>query len=116
MNYTRISAILAFLAIALGAFGAHGLEKHAEIFSRIEFWETASHYHLIHAVALFAIAWRAESVPKGPWICLAVGILVFSGCLYLYCLTGAAIFGAITPIGGVAFLAGWLWFAIRAKS
>ncbi len=115
MNYVRISAVFAFFAIALGAFGAHGLEKNPEIAARIEFWETASLYHLLHAVALFAMAWRGEPVPRGPWICLAVGILVFSGSLYLYCLTGIQTFGMITPLGGLSFLAGWLWLAIRPK-
>ncbi len=116
MNYTRISAILAFLGVALGAFGAHGLESRLEAAGRVETWETATFYHLLHAVALFAISWRADGVPKGPWLCLAIGIFVFSGSLYALCLSGVTMLGAITPIGGLAFLTGWLWLAIQPQN
>lgn len=116
MNYTSVSAILAFLAVALGAFGAHGLEAQLEAADRVGTWETASFYHLIHAVVLFVLSWRSEAVPKGPWICLAVGIVVFSGSLYTLCLTGITMLGAIPPLGGLAFLIGWLWLAIRPRA
>ncbi len=71
-------------------------------------WEKAVFYHFIHAVMLFVLASRAR-VPVGPWASFLVGIVIFSGSLYVLALTNARWLGAITPVGGVSFLVGWLW-------
>ncbi|MFT5470725.1 MAG: uncharacterized membrane protein YgdD (TMEM256/DUF423 family) [Verrucomicrobiales bacterium] len=113
MNLARLSAIIAFLAIAIGAFGAHAFEQLLEKNGKTDTFRTATLYHLVHAVALFALAWRRENPPKGPWIAIAIGILLFSGSLYALSLTNIGVLGAITPLGGVSFLIGWLWLAIK---
>lgn len=104
-----------FLAVALGAFGAHGLKAHlaqvADGAARLGHWETAAHYHLVHSLALSLAAYLAQR-DGGPLAaaaggCFAAGILLFSGSLYTMTLTGARWLGAITPLGGLAMLAGW---------
>jgi uncharacterized membrane protein YgdD (TMEM256/DUF423 family) len=107
----RVAALLGFLAVALGAFGAHGLKDLLTRNGTAEIWEKAVFYHFIHAVMLFVLAQRA-SLHWGPWLCFLAGILVFSGSLYLLAVTNVRVLGAITPIGGVSFIAGWLWLAI----
>ena len=104
----RISAVLGFVAVALGAFGAHGLRSLLEQHDRLATWETASFYHLTHAIVLCGVAWRSPFL-KGAWWCFFIGILIFSGSLYVLCLTNVGVLGAITPIGGVALLVGWGW-------
>lgn len=104
----RIAALLGGLAVVLGAFGAHGLK---EILARNDtsaIWEKAVFYHFIHAVMLFVLADRAP-LRLGPWLSFLIGILIFSGSLYLLALTNLRWLGAITPIGGLSFIAGWLW-------
>jgi uncharacterized membrane protein YgdD (TMEM256/DUF423 family) len=106
----RIAAVLGFLAVALGAFGAHGLK---EILTRNEtgsIWEKAVFYHFIHTVMMFVLANR-QPLHWGQWFCFLFGIVLFSGSLYVLALTNARWLGAITPFGGIAFLAGWLWLA-----
>jgi uncharacterized membrane protein YgdD (TMEM256/DUF423 family) len=110
---TRIAAVAGFLAVALGAFGAHGLKEILEQNKAVETWRTAAFYHLIHAVMLFVLA-RRKPVPTGPWLSFLLGIVFFSGSLYLLAVTNATWLGAITPIGGVSFLVGWLWLAAGA--
>ncbi|PWF24768.1 DUF423 domain-containing protein [Corticimicrobacter populi] len=107
-------ALNLFLAVAAGAFGAHAL---APGFTEreLEVWKTAVQYHQVHALGLFAIAWLAAQYDARA-LCragtmLSVGIVLFSGSLYLLSLTGIRWLGMITPIGGVAFLAGWLMTA-----
>ena len=73
----------------------------------------AVRYQLLHALAMLVLA-RLRPFPAGAWWCFAMGILVFSGSLFVLALTGLKWLGAVTPIGGVAFLAGWLWLVIRA--
>lgn len=108
----QISALIGFLGVGLGAFGAHGLEKLDLAPGRLEIWKTAVFYHLLHAVMLYLVA--VSVVPRAwAWNCLAAGVLVFSGSLYLLVLTGTGWLGAITPIGGVSLLAGWVLLAIR---
>lgn len=109
----RISALLGFLAVALGAFGAHGLKSLLEQNGTAANWQTAVFYHFIHAVMLYVLASR-EPVKRGPWWCFLAGIAVFSGSLYVLALTNLKWLGAITPLGGTAFLAGWLWLAVAA--
>lgn len=110
--YLRLSAIILFLGVALGAFGAHGLEDKLVANGRVDTWETAVLYHLVHGIALFVLSWKGVP-PKGPWLSLALGVLIFSGSLYVLSLTNITKLGAITPIGGLGFLIGWAWLAIR---
>lgn len=110
---TRIAAAAGFLAVALGAFGAHGLENLLAQNGRAAVWHTAVLYHLIHAVMLFVLAER-KPLATGPWWCFLAGIVIFSGSLYLLAVTNARWLGAVTPLGGISFLAGWFWLAITA--
>jgi uncharacterized membrane protein YgdD (TMEM256/DUF423 family) len=107
----RISALMGFLAVGLGAFGAHGLKELLTRNGTVSIWEKAVVYHFIHTVMLFILARRAP-LHSGPWFCFLAGILIFSGSLYLFAITNLKWFGAITPIGGLSFLAGWLWLMI----
>ena len=111
----RIAAVLGFLAVGLGAFGAHGLSSTLNRFGTTAIWEKAVLYHFIHAVVLLILA-RTRPWPPGPSFCFLVGILIFSGSLYLLAATNTRWLGAITPIGGLSFLAGWLWLAIAGTS
>ncbi len=108
----RIAAVLGFLGVALGAFGAHGLKEVLARNGMAAVWEKAVAYQLLHGVMLFVLAYRAP-VPLGPWLCFAFGILLFSGSLYLLALTQVRWLGAITPFGGISFLGGWAWLVIR---
>jgi uncharacterized membrane protein YgdD (TMEM256/DUF423 family) len=107
------------LAIALGAFGAHGLEgKVSE--KMMQIWNTGAHYHIIHGLALIAVGLmlaktdgNATLLTVAGWLLFA-GIVFFSGSLYALVLTNVKILGAITPIGGVSFIVGWVLVAISA--
>jgi len=110
-THFRIAATLCFLAVALGAFGAHALKSTLEANGTLDAWNKAVLYHLAHAVALVALALRATS-HHGAFSLLAAGIIIFSGSLYLLAITNIRWLGAITPIGGLCFLAGWLWLII----
>jgi uncharacterized membrane protein YgdD (TMEM256/DUF423 family) len=110
-------AIAAGVAVALGAFGAHGLKSRVGT-EDLAIFETGVRYHLIHALALLAVAWAVDRWPgalanTAGWAFLA-GIAVFSGSLYLLVLTGNRWLGAVTPIGGLSFLLGWLALAVAA--
>lgn len=109
----RTAAALLFLGVALGAFGAHALRPRLEGLGLAPVWEKAVLYHLLHALALLVLATTLRPVPAGPARLLAGGILLFSGSLYLLALTGARWLGAVTPLGGLCFLAGWGWLALR---
>ena len=109
-----LTGVNGFLAVALGAFGAHGLQKWLNgvdgFEQRLAWWQTASQYHLIHALALAVAAYLASKDPalgKLAGSCFQIGILLFSGSLYAMTLTGTRWLGAVTPLGGLAFLAGW---------
>ncbi|HZR16438.1 MAG TPA: DUF423 domain-containing protein [Verrucomicrobiae bacterium] len=108
----RTAALLGFLAVALGAFGAHGLKDLLIRNGTAAIWEKAVFYHFIHAVMLFVLAQR-PTVQAGPWFSFLIGIFIFSGSLYLLAVTNVRVLGAITPIGGLSFLAGWLWLAVQ---
>jgi len=110
----RVSAVAGFLAVALGAFGAHGLKDLLAQHQATAIWEKAVFYHFVHTVMLFVLALR-RPVPSGPWLSFLAGILIFSGSLYLLAVTNLKWLGAITPIGGLSFLAGWLWLAVSAR-
>ncbi len=107
----RIAAFMGALAVMLGAFGAHSLRSLLEQNGRTAVWEKAVFYHFIHAVMLFVLAMR-NPLPRVPWFCFLIGIIVFSGSLYLLAVTNVLWLGAITPIGGISFIVGWLWLAI----
>lgn len=110
-----LSAVNGFLAVALGAFGAHGLKKRfAELpdqLQRLSWWETASQYQMAHALAIAVCALLlsqfSSSLATWAGYFFAAGILLFCGSLYLMSLTGVRGLGAVTPLGGVCFLVGW---------
>ncbi|NNK63089.1 MAG: DUF423 domain-containing protein [Gemmatimonadetes bacterium] len=121
-TFVIVASALGFLGVALGAFGAHALRD--TLTPRdLEIFETAVRYQLIHAVALLGVAAAAARWPDvgtllsaSGWLMVA-GVVVFSGSLYTLVGTGIRSFGAITPIGGVALLAGWAtlgWAALRS--
>lgn len=102
----RTAWIMGWTAVALGAFGAHGLRAHLMVAGRMETWKTAVEYHLIHAVVLLLIAW-VKPAAVWPFRLLLSGVVVFSGSLYVLCWTNAGWVGTITPVGGIILLAGW---------
>ena len=102
----RIAAAAGLLAVALGAFGAHGLKNLLAQNGTAAIWEKAVFYHFVHAVMLFILAER-KPFPAVAWWGFAAGILFFSGSLYLLAVTDARWLGAVTPIGGVGFIVGW---------
>jgi uncharacterized membrane protein YgdD (TMEM256/DUF423 family) len=110
----RIAALLCFLAVALGAFGAHGLKGILETQGMVDVWNKAVFYHFIHAIALLVLALYGAA-NRGAWWLLFSGIFIFSGSLYLMALTNLRWLGAITPLGGLCFLAGWAWLAIAPR-
>jgi uncharacterized membrane protein YgdD (TMEM256/DUF423 family) len=115
--FFSIGATLGALGVAAGAFGAHGLKGRLAPEMLVVF-ETGVRYHLIHALGLLAVAWastrwESRAIPAAGWLFVA-GILLFSGSLYAMCLTALRALGAITPIGGVAFILGWLLLAWAA--
>jgi uncharacterized membrane protein YgdD (TMEM256/DUF423 family) len=110
---TRIAAVTGFFAVALGAFGAHGLKEILAQNGTAAIWEKAVFYHFIHAVMLFILAER-KPFAAGAWWCFFAGIVIFPGSLYLLAVTNAHWLGAITPIGGASFLAGWAWLFFSA--
>jgi uncharacterized membrane protein YgdD (TMEM256/DUF423 family) len=109
----RVGALLAAVSVAAGAFGAHALAERLSP-ERLETWRTASHYLMVHSVAIAALAAAARSSAQPMWCLwlLVAGCIVFSGSLYALCLTDVRILGAITPIGGLAFIAGWIALAL----
>ena len=109
--FFRVAAALCFLAVALGAFGAHSLRSTLEIHGMLDVWNKAVLYHFIHAIALLLLALYGAA-NRGPWWLLFAGIFLFSGSLYLMALTNLRWLGAVTPLGGLCFLAGWAWLVI----
>jgi uncharacterized membrane protein YgdD (TMEM256/DUF423 family) len=107
----RISASFGFLAVALGAFGAHALHDLLERNGRLATWETAVLYHVTHAIVLLVIA-AVVPFRRNAWWLMLAGVVVFSGTLYVLALTNVKWLGAITPLGGVSLLAGWLALAL----
>lgn len=103
---SRLAAALGFLAVVLGAFGAHGLKELLVQNGTAAIWEKAVFYHFIHAVVLFVLAERKVFPKCAGWVFLA-GIFFFSGSLYLLAVTNIRWLGAVTPVGGICFLAGW---------
>ncbi|MGA8597816.1 MAG: DUF423 domain-containing protein [Bryobacteraceae bacterium] len=119
MNWAAVAAILLALAVALGAFGAHGLRARLDASGMASVYEKAVFYHFIHALGMLLVSVLARTGALTPaaqdrvaWLLLA-GIVLFSGSLYLLALSEIKILGAITPLGGVAFIVGWVLLAIE---
>jgi uncharacterized membrane protein YgdD (TMEM256/DUF423 family) len=108
-----IGGFSAALAVILGAFGAHMLEGQVNS-SQMNAFETAAQYHLIHAVGLVAISMLQPHLLRLAAPLILAGMVLFSGSLYAFALTGIVFFGAITPLGGVSFIAGWGAFGLAA--
>ncbi len=112
-----LGAILGFLGVAAGAFGAHAIRERVSP-ERLDNWKTAADYQLWHSLApiasaLIAVRWASGSAAAAGW-CFVAGVVVFSGSLYALALTDRRKLGAITPIGGVLFLAGWAFLVVAA--
>ena len=103
---SRIAAAAGFLGVVLGAFGAHGLKSLLAQNGTAAIWETAVFYHFIHAVMMFIVADR-KPFSALVWWSFFIGVIIFSGSLYLLAVTNVLWLGAITPFGGLAFLLGW---------
>jgi uncharacterized membrane protein YgdD (TMEM256/DUF423 family) len=116
MNLVRIAAILGFLGVALGAFGAHGLRSRVGP-EMLEIWKTGVLYHLTHALALLGVAALGPRVgwPRAVAGLFVGGVLIFSGTLYAMVITGNFWLGRITPIGGAALLGAWAALAASAR-
>lgn len=112
MNWPAVGAALLAIAVGLGAFGAHGLRGRLDVYA-MGVWEKAVFYHFVHAAGLLIVPMLARtsfiepaSADRVCWL-LATGVLIFSGSLYILAVTGIRTLGAITPLGGIAFIAGW---------
>lgn len=121
MTWSSTGSILLALAVALGAFGAHELRGRLDAYS-MSVWEKAAFYHFIHALGLLMVSFLPKTGTFSEfatnWVCglLLAGIVIFSGSLYALAISGNRMLGAITPIGGVSFIAAWLtlaWFLLR---
>jgi uncharacterized membrane protein YgdD (TMEM256/DUF423 family) len=123
MNWSATGAVALALAVILGAFGAHGLRDRLDANSR-GVYETAVLYHFFHALGLLIVSLMPKSgfltQSQASWVCglLGLGIVLFSGSLYVLAITRIPMLGAITPFGGMAFIAGWLilaWALLRGR-
>jgi uncharacterized membrane protein YgdD (TMEM256/DUF423 family) len=116
VNWSATGATALALAVIFGAFGAHGLRDRLDASSR-DVYETAVIYHFFHALGLLIVSMMPKSgflsQTQASWICgfLAAGILLFSGSLYALAITRIPVLGAITPVGGIAFIVGWVMLA-----
>ena len=121
MNWTATAAIMLALAVAIGAFGAHGLQGRLDAYS-LGVYEKAVFYHFIHALGMLAVPLLVHagliSSAAGKWTgwLLLAGIVLFSGSLYLLAVTGVRTLGAVTPFGGASFIAAWVTLAVCALS
>ena len=115
VNWIGIAAINMAIAVALGAFGAHGLKNLVSL-QQLEWWHTATLYLFVHALGLLIVGVliRLRYATQAPAWLLQIGIIIFAGSLYAMTLGAPRWFGAITPIGGVLMIVGWLWLAISA--
>jgi len=111
-------AVLGALAVALGAFGAHGLKERLAV-DRLEIFEVGVRYQMYHALALLLVATMLRTTPEAaqrPTLCFVVGTIIFSGSLYALALGAPRWFGAITPLGGLALIGGWITLALAARN
>ena len=126
-RWIAVGAICGLLAVGFGAFGAHGLNDHfaklaetdpALAVKRLDNWRTAAQYHMHHSIAIvlagLLIQFRGSRLAGFSAAFFAIGIAIFSGCLYTLVLTEVRILGAIVPLGGLSFMAGWILLAIAA--
>ncbi|MGP9518116.1 DUF423 domain-containing protein [Psychrobacter sp. AOP7-C1-14] len=115
LNWIGIAAVNMAIAVALGAFGAHGLEGRVSI-QQLEWWHTATLYLFVHALGLLFVGLliRLEHIAQTTAWLLQIGIIIFAGSLYAMTLGAPRWFGAITPIGGILMIVGWLWLAVSA--
>lgn len=115
----QIAAVFGVMSVAIGAFGAHGLKDLLIANGRLETFETAVTYQFYHTLALLGIGVLMtkyeHKLLKSAVIAMVIGIIIFSGSLYLLCFTGVAFLGAITPIGGLAFIIGWAMLFLGIK-
>jgi uncharacterized membrane protein YgdD (TMEM256/DUF423 family) len=114
MNWTAVAAVLLALAVAFGAFGAHGLRGRIDEYS-MSVYERAVLYHFLHALGLLIVSQMPRVPAAVGWLLLA-GVVLFSGSLYLLAITGVRTLGAVTPFGGIAFIAAWVvlaWSAMK---
>jgi uncharacterized membrane protein YgdD (TMEM256/DUF423 family) len=118
--FAMLGALSAAVAVGAGAFGAHALRARLEP-RMLEVFETGARYQMFHALGLFAVAWLigqggrgAGLASTGGWL-LVAGTLLFSGSLYAMALSGVRALGAITPLGGVCFILGWVLLAVSAS-
>ena len=117
-TFILFAAIYGGLGVALGAFGAHALRERLSV-DMLAIFETGVRYQVYHALALFGVAfaitrWPQSSLPTYAGWLFIVGVIIFSGSLYILAISGVRWLGAITPIGGVAFIAGWLCLVLVA--
>jgi uncharacterized membrane protein YgdD (TMEM256/DUF423 family) len=114
--WIALGAVNAAIAIAAGAFAAHGLRDRLDA-RALEVFETGARYHMYHAFAIVVAGLLAAGSMRGSqvagWL-FQIGIVLFSGSLYAIALTGVKGLGSVTPLGGVAFIVGWLWLAWSA--
>jgi uncharacterized membrane protein YgdD (TMEM256/DUF423 family) len=110
-----VAGLLGFTAVALGAFGAHGLRGRLSP-AMLEIYRTGASYHLVHAVAALAVALAGERLRRGRLVLalFTAGIVVFAGSLYALAITGVGALGAVTPVGGLLLLAAWALVALEA--
>ena len=119
MNWTVVGAVFMALAVAMGAFGAHALKDRLDEYSQ-GVYEKAVFYHFVHGIGILLISLlarvgilSASAEERAGWL-MAIGIVLFSGSLYALAISGVRILGAVTPFGGVAFIAGWVLLAYEA--
>jgi uncharacterized membrane protein YgdD (TMEM256/DUF423 family) len=119
MNWTVVGAVFMALAVGLGAFGAHALKDRLDEYSQ-GVYEKAVFYHFIHGIGILLVSLLARAgvlsasgAERVGWL-LALGIVLFSGSLYVLAISGVRILGAVTPFGGVAFILGWVLLAYEA--
>lgn len=105
-RWVKVAAVCGALAVALGAFGAHGLKARVTPES-LETWKTAAHYHLIHSLLLLVLGMAGERFTWSKRFILT-GVCIFAGSLYLYVLSGVKFFAIITPLGGLSLILGWM--------
>ena len=118
MNLAMTGAVLMALSVALGAFGAHGLKSHVEA-QALSWWDTGVTYQAWHGIGLLALA-AIKTDRNVLWIdrggrCISAGVLIFSGSLYVMTLTGIRALGAVTPIGGLLMIFGWIFVGVGVR-